>query len=46
MKYALLIYAAEKDWAAKSKEEQGAICNEYWAQVRRFIERRLQEARS
>ena len=31
MKYALLIYAAEKDWAFKSKEEQGAIYNEYWA---------------
>src|SRR3984893_8727876 len=31
MKYALLIYAAEKDWAAKSKEEQGRIYNEYWA---------------
>jgi hypothetical protein len=31
MKYALLIYAAEKDWAAKSKEEQGAVYNEYWA---------------
>lgn len=30
MKYALLIYAAEKDWAAKSKEEQGSIYNEYW----------------
>jgi hypothetical protein len=31
MKYALLIYAAEKDWAAKSKEEQGQVYNEYWA---------------
>jgi len=31
MKYALLIYAAEKDWAAKSKEEQGRVYNEYWA---------------
>jgi hypothetical protein len=31
MKYALLIYAAEKDWAEKSKEEQGRIYNEYWA---------------
>jgi hypothetical protein len=31
MKYALLIYAAEKDWATKSKDEQGAIYNEYWA---------------
>lgn len=31
MKYALLIYAAEKDWAAKSKEEQSNIYNEYWA---------------
>jgi hypothetical protein len=30
MKYALLIYAAEKDWAEKSKEEQGRIYNEYW----------------
>lgn len=30
MKYALLIYAAEKDWAAKSKEEQESIYTEYW----------------
>jgi hypothetical protein len=31
MKYALLIYAAEKDWTEKSKEEQGRIYNEYMA---------------
>lgn len=31
MKYALLIYAAEKDWQAKSKEEQTRVYNEYWA---------------
>jgi hypothetical protein len=32
MKYALLIYAAEKDhWTDKSKEEQTKIQNEYWA---------------
>jgi len=31
MKYALLIYAAEKDWAKKSKEEQGHAYNEYMA---------------
>src|SRR5581483_3976897 len=30
MKYALLIYAAEKDWAEKSKEEQGSTYTEYW----------------
>ncbi len=30
MKYALLIYAAEKDWAEKSEEEQGSIYTEYW----------------
>jgi hypothetical protein len=30
MKYALLIYTAEKDWAEKSKEEQGSIYAEYW----------------
>lgn len=30
MKYALLIYAAEKAWAERSKEEQGRIYNEYW----------------
>ena len=29
MKYALLIYNAEKDAAARSKEEQGQIYNEY-----------------
>ena len=31
MKYALLIYAAETDWAGKSPEEQGRIYNEYMA---------------
>jgi hypothetical protein len=31
MKYALLIYCSEKDWEARSKEEQGARYNEYWA---------------
>ena len=31
MKYALLIYAAEKDWTEKSKEEQGRVYDEYWA---------------
>lgn len=31
MKYALLIYAAEKDWVAKSKKEQEDVYNEYWA---------------
>jgi hypothetical protein len=29
MKYALLIYAAERDFAAKSEEEQGRIFSEY-----------------
>jgi len=29
MKYALLIYTAEKAWAEKSKEEQGRIYNAY-----------------
>jgi hypothetical protein len=29
MKYALLIYEAEKDWAEKSKDEQGRIYDEY-----------------
>ena len=31
MKYALLIYAAEKDWAVKSEEEQGRVYSEYMA---------------
>ena len=31
MKYALLIYAAEKDWAERSSEEQKRIFEEYWA---------------
>jgi hypothetical protein len=31
MKYALLIYAAEKDWAEKSPEEQKHVYDEYWA---------------
>jgi len=31
MKYALLIYAAEKDFAAMSQEEQGRVYNEYMA---------------
>jgi hypothetical protein len=30
MKYALLIYAAEKDWNERSKEDQGRIYDEYW----------------
>ena len=29
MKYALLIYTAEKDWDTLSSEEQGQIYNEY-----------------
>ena len=29
MKYALLIYAAERDFAEKSKEEQGRIYHDY-----------------
>ncbi len=29
MKYALLIYAAEKNWAEKSEEERGRIYAEY-----------------
>ena len=29
MKYALLIYAAEREFAEKSKEEQGRIYNDY-----------------
>ena len=29
MKYALLIYAAEREFAEKSKEEQGSIYNDY-----------------
>ncbi len=31
MKYALLIYAAEKAWAEKSQEEQKQVYDEYWA---------------
>jgi hypothetical protein len=31
MKYALLIYAAEKDWAGKSKDDQARTYNEYMA---------------
>jgi hypothetical protein len=31
MKYALLIYAAERDFAAMSKEEQGRVYNDYMA---------------
>jgi len=31
MKYALLIYAAEKDFAAMPSEEQGRVYNEYMA---------------
>lgn len=31
MKYALLIYAAEKDWTSMSPEEQGRVYNEYMA---------------
>jgi hypothetical protein len=31
MRYALLIYAAETDWAGKSTEERGRVYNEYMA---------------
>jgi len=31
MKYALLIYAAEKVWTEASKEDRNRIYNEYWA---------------
>src|SRR6516162_3619578 len=31
MKYALLIYAAEKEFAEMSKEDHEQIYNEYWA---------------
>jgi hypothetical protein len=31
VKYALLIYAAEKDWADKTKEEQARMYDEYMA---------------
>jgi hypothetical protein len=31
MKYALLIYAAEKDWNQRSPEEQKGIYDDYWA---------------
>src|SRR5499427_1287053 len=31
MKYALLIYAAEKEFAEMSKEEKGRLYNDYWA---------------
>lgn len=31
MKYALLIYAAEKEFAEMPKDAQGGVYNEYWA---------------
>ena len=31
MKYALLIYAAENEWAKKSQQEQKQVYDEYWA---------------
>jgi hypothetical protein len=31
MKYALLIYAAEKNWVNQPEQEQSALYNEYWA---------------
>lgn len=36
MKYALLIYEAEKIWASLSKEEQGQIFNEYGSLTQEF----------
>ena len=31
MKYALLIYAAEKNWVDAPEQERSALYNEYWA---------------
>lgn len=31
MKYALLIYAAEKNWVDRPEQERSALYNEYWA---------------
>ena len=36
MKYVLLIYEAEKDWASLPQEEQGRIYNEYMAYTEEF----------
>jgi hypothetical protein len=36
MKYVLLIYEAEKDWASMPKEEQGRIFDEYMALTQEF----------
>jgi hypothetical protein len=36
MKYVLLIYGAEKAWAALSQEEQGNIYNEYMTFTKEF----------
>jgi hypothetical protein len=39
MKYLLLIYASEEEWAARSHDEQHAIYQEYEKVMREFEER-------
>jgi hypothetical protein len=41
MRYALLIYASEQDWAAQSEEESQAVNQEYMAFTKDIIDRGL-----
>ena len=41
MKYALLIYANERDWAAQSEEQAQAVNQEYMAFTKDIIDRGL-----
>jgi hypothetical protein len=41
MKYALLIYASEQDWAAQSEEQAQAVNQEYMAFTKDIIDRGL-----
>ena len=41
MRYALLIYASEQDWASQSEEESQAVNQEYMAFTKDIIDRGL-----
>jgi hypothetical protein len=41
MRYALLIYASEQDWASQSEEESQAVSQEYMAFTKDIIDRGL-----
>jgi hypothetical protein len=44
MKYALLIYASEQDWANQSDEEQGQAHQEYMAFTKDIVDRGIYQS--